>query len=170
VRYHNGFGNECSSEALPDALPVDQNSPQRCPYGLYAEQVSGTAFTAPRHENRRSWLYRIRPSSMHHPFQRISNGRWVSDFDGVEAPPDQLRWSLLPLPGEPTDFVQSLVTIAGNVDCGVHLYAANRSMQRRVFYNADACRGQAVCEGRRQGGSGGRERRTWPGRDQGASG
>jgi homogentisate 1,2-dioxygenase len=138
VRYHNGFGNECSSEALPDALPVDQNSPQRCPYGLYAEQLSGTAFTAPRHDNRRSWLYRIRPSSMHQPFQRTSNGRWVSDFGGVEAPPDQLRWSPLSLPGEPTDFVQGLVTIAGNVDCAVHLYAANRSMQRRAFYNADA--------------------------------
>lgn len=138
LRYHSGFGNEHSSEALPGALPVDQNSPQQCPYGLYAEQLSGTAFTAPRHQNRRSWLYRIRPSSMHQPFQRIDNGLLVSDFKSLEAPPDQLRWNPLPLPGAPTDFVQGLVTMAGNADCGVHLYAANRSMARRVFYNADA--------------------------------
>jgi homogentisate 1,2-dioxygenase len=136
--YLSGFAGEHSSEALAGALPVDQNSPQRCPYGLYAEQLSGTAFTAPRHENRRSWLYRIRPSSMHQPFRRIDNGRLVSDFERVEARPDQLRWSPLPLPSEPADFVQGLVTMAGNVDCGVHLYAANRSMERRVFYDADA--------------------------------
>ncbi len=138
LRYHSGFGNEHASEALPGALPADQNSPQRCPYGLYAEQLSGTAFTAPRHHNRRSWLYRIRPSAMHQPFQRIGNGQLVSDFDLVEARPDQLRWNPLPLPTAPTDFVQGLVTMAGNAECGIHLYAANRSMVRRVFYNADA--------------------------------
>ncbi len=137
-RYHSGFGNEHSSEALPGALPADQNSPKQCPYGLYAEQLSGTAFTAPRHHNRRSWLYRIRPSSMHQPFGRIANGQLVSDFEGVEARPDQLRWNPLPVPTEPTDFVQGLVTMAGNAECGVHLYAANRSMDGRVFYNADA--------------------------------
>ena len=138
LRYQTGFGNECASEALPGALPVLQHSPQKCSYGLYAEQLSGTAFTAPRGANRRSWLYRIRPSAMHQPFQRISNGLLVSDFSRVEAPPDQFRWDPLPLPSEPTDFVQGLVTMAGNVDCGVHIYAANRSMERRVFYNADA--------------------------------
>ncbi|WP_291014774.1 homogentisate 1,2-dioxygenase [Hydrogenophaga sp.] len=138
LRYLNGFGNEHSSEALAGALPTEQNSPQMCPYGLYAEQLSGTAFTAPRHHNRRSWLYRIRPSAMHQPFQRISNGLLVSDFSRVEAPPDQFRWSPIPLPSEPTDFLQGLVSMAGNADCGVHLYAANRSMERRVFYNADA--------------------------------
>ena len=67
--YLSGFGNEFATEALPGALPQGRNSPQRCPYGLYAEQISGTAFTAPRHANRRSWLYRIRPSVMHRPFQ-----------------------------------------------------------------------------------------------------
>lgn len=88
---------------------------------MYAEQLSGTAFTAPHGANRRSWLYRIRPSAMHQPFQRIGNGLLVSDFDSVEAPPDQFRWDPLPLPTEPIDFVQGLVSIAGNVDCGVHV-------------------------------------------------
>src|SRR5260370_33204513 len=86
-RYHSGFGNEHSSEALPGALPADQNSPKQCPYGLYAEQLSGTAFPAPRHHNRRSWLYPSRPSAMHQPFARIANAQRVSHFDGVEAPP-----------------------------------------------------------------------------------
>ena len=86
ARYQSGFGNSFESEALPGALPVGRNSPQRCAYGLYAEQLSGTAFTLPRHSNRRSWLYRIRPSSMHQPFQRIDNGRLVSDFSGSLQP------------------------------------------------------------------------------------
>jgi homogentisate 1,2-dioxygenase len=73
--YQSGFANEFATEALPGALPVGRNSPQRAPYGLYAEQLSGTAFTAPRHSNRRSWLYRIRPAAMHLPFERIGNGR-----------------------------------------------------------------------------------------------
>lgn len=72
--YQTGFANEFATEALPGALPVGHNSPQRAPYGLYAEQLSGTAFTAPRHTNRRSWLYRIRPAAMHLPFERIDNG------------------------------------------------------------------------------------------------
>ena len=138
LRYMTGFGNEFTSEALPGALPTEQNSPQRCPYGLYAEQLSGTAFTAPRHSNRRSWLYRIRPSAPHQPFERIDNGRLISDFSGIEASPNQLRWNPLPLPTEPVDFIDGLVTMAGNVDVGIHLYAANRSMEQRVFYDADA--------------------------------
>ena len=141
--YQSGFGNEFATEALEGALPVGRNSPQRCPYGLYAEQLSGTAFTAPRADNRRSWLYRIRPSAMHTPFERIDAGRIVGDFGDVPTPPNQLRWNPLPLPAKPTDFVDGLVTMAGNGDphaqagAAVHLYAANRSMQRRVFYNAD---------------------------------
>src|SRR6186997_466744 len=71
LAYMSGFGNEFATEALPGALPVGRNSPQRCPYGLYAEQVSGTAFTAPRADNRRSWLYRIRPAVAHKPFRKI---------------------------------------------------------------------------------------------------
>lgn len=90
LSYHSGFANHFSSEALPGALP-EQNSPQRCPYGLYAEQLSGTAFTAPRASNLRSWLYRIRPAAMHQPFQRIDNGRITSNFSEVATPPNQLR-------------------------------------------------------------------------------
>ena len=141
--YQSGFGNEFATEALPGALPVGRNSPQRCPYGLYAEQLSGTAFTAPRADSRRSWLYRIRPSAMHQPFVRMQAGRFTSDFSAAPAPPNQLRWNPLPIPGEPTDFVQGLVTMAGNGEpqsqsgAGIHLYAANQSMHQRVFYNAD---------------------------------
>ena len=114
LTYQSGFGNEFATEALPGALPVGRNSPQRAPYGLYAEQLSGTAFTAPRADNRRSWLYRIRPSAMHRPFERIGDGRIVSRFDEVEATPNQLRWNPMPMPTAPTDFIDGLVTMAGN--------------------------------------------------------
>ena len=143
LTYQSGFGNEFATEALPGALPVGRNSPQRCAYGLYAEQLSGTAFTAPRADNRRSWLYRIRPSAMHSPFERMDAGSIVSDFNAPPTPPNQLRWNPLPMPTEPTDFIQGLVTMAGNGDpqsqvgAAVHLYAANQGMQQRVFYNAD---------------------------------
>jgi homogentisate 1,2-dioxygenase len=141
--YQSGFGNEFASEALAGALPVGQNSPQRAPHGLYAEQLSGTAFTAPRAANRRSWLYRIRPAAMHRPFRMIANGRIDSRFDAMPTSPNQLRWDPLPLPDAPTDFVDGLTTMAGNGDpasmtgCGIHLYAANRSMVDRFFYDAD---------------------------------
>ena len=139
LNYLSGFGNEFATEALTGALPVGQNSPQKAPYGLYAEQLSGTAFTAPRGANRRSWLYRIRPAALHRPFQRIDNGRLLSTFNEVPTPPNQLRWDPLPLPGEsePTDFVDGLVSMGGNAGCGIHLYASNRSMRERFFYNAD---------------------------------
>src|SRR5690349_20269601 len=142
-RYQSGFGNEFATEALAGALPIGRNSPQRCPYGLYAEQLSGTAFTAPRGSNRRSWLYRIRPAAVHRPFKRIPNGKLVSDWSEVEVTPNQLRWDPLPMPDEPTDFIDGLVTVAGNggpdaqSGCGIHLYAANRSTTSRYFYNAD---------------------------------
>ena len=77
--YQSGFGNEFAAEALQGALPVGRNSPQRCPYGLYAEQLSGTAFTALRADNRRSWLYRIRPSAMHRAFRRMPAAQRASD-------------------------------------------------------------------------------------------
>ena len=143
LRYLTGFGNEFATEALPGALPAGRNSPQRCPYGLYAEQLSGTAFTAPRAANRRSWLYRIRPAAVHRPFKRLDDGRLDADFGAVATPPNQLRWDPLPLPAQPTDFVQGLVTMAGNGDAyeqsgfGIHLYVANRSMTDRTFYDAD---------------------------------
>ncbi|MFC3457902.1 MULTISPECIES: homogentisate 1,2-dioxygenase [Massilia] len=141
--YQSGFGNEFATEALPGALPRHRNSPQRVAYGLYAEQLSGTAFTAPRGHNRRSWLYRIRPAAMHGPFERIDNGRIVANLQQVAPPPDQLRWSPPPMPEAPTDFVDGLVTMAGNGSaesmsgCAIYLYAANRSMRDRFFYSAD---------------------------------
>jgi homogentisate 1,2-dioxygenase len=142
-RYISGFGNEIATEALPGALPVGQNSPQKCPYGLYAEQLSGTAFTAPRGANRRTWVYRIRPAAVHRPFERIAGGRYESDFGAVATPPNPLRWDPLPIPSAPTDFVDGIVTMAGNGDphsqsgCGIHVFAANRSMTDRFFYDAD---------------------------------
>ncbi|MDP3819868.1 MAG: homogentisate 1,2-dioxygenase [Burkholderiales bacterium] len=141
--YQSGFGNEFATEALKGALPVGRNSPQRCPYGLYAEQLSGSAFTAPRADNRRSWLYRIRPSAMHLPFERIDARHIVSDFSALPTTPNQLRWNPLPMPSVPTDFIEGLVTMAGNGDphaqsgAAAHIYTANRSMSTRAFYNAD---------------------------------
>ena len=143
LNYQSGFGNEFATEALAGALPAGQNSPQRAPYGLYAEQLSGTAFTAPRGANRRSWLYRIRPAAMHQPFRKLDNARVLSRFDDVPTPPNQLRWDPLPMPQTATDFVDGLVTMAGNGDpaaqsgCGIHMYTANTSMTDRFFYDAD---------------------------------
>ena len=110
-KYQSGFGNAFATEALPGALPVGRNSPQRCPYGLYAEQLSGTAFTAPRADNRRSWIYRIRPSAMHKPFEPMDAGRIVSELGAQPTTPNQLRWNPLPMPEGPTDLVQGLVTM-----------------------------------------------------------
>ncbi len=144
LKYMSGFGNEFASEAEAGALPQGQNSPQKAPLGLYAEQLSGTPFTAPRHLNRRTWTYRIRPSVMHKPYQRMANGMVRSTpFDEVETTPSQLRWDPMPLPEQPTDFVDGLTTLAGNGDLAmhsgvaIHLYAANRSMTERFFYSAD---------------------------------
>src|SRR5581483_6091146 len=114
LQFQQGFGNHFCTEALPQALPQGRNSPQRCPYGLYAEQFSGTAFTAPRHANRRSWLYRIRPAALHGPFHRIEDGSLTSDFTELEVNPNQLRWDPLPVPEEPTDFISGLRTAGGN--------------------------------------------------------
>ena len=142
--YLSGFGNEFATEALEGALPRGQNSPQKNPYGLYSEQLSGTPFTAPRATNRRTWLYRIRPSVMHPPFRPIENRLLRSTpFDEVPTPPNQLRWSSFSIPSEPADFVDGLVTVAGNGDSAahsgvaIHIYLANRSMENRYFYDAD---------------------------------
>ncbi len=142
--YQSGFGNEFATEALPGVLPVGRNSPQKVAYGLYAEQLSGTAFTAPRHVNQRSWLYRIRPAAMHQPFKPFEQPRFHNRFDEVATPPNQLRWSPIPIPETPTDWLAGLVTIAGNgsgaaqIGCALHVYAANRSMDGRFLYDADA--------------------------------
>ena len=142
LQYQSGFGNEFATEALPGALPVGRNSPQRAPYGLYAEQVSGTAFTAPRHSNRRSWLYRIRPAAGHGAFSALAHPRFHNDFGHGPVTPEQLRWSPLPMPAAPTDWLDGLFTMAGNGGpsaggMGVHVYAANKDMDGRYFYNAD---------------------------------
>ena len=144
LKYQTGFGNNFSSEALPGALPLGRNSPQKAPYGLYAELLSGSAFTAPRAENRRTWVYRIRPSAMHKPFVRIDKRLLRgAPFDEMAPPPSQLRWNPLPIPVVPTDFVEGMVTMAGNGDAATqtgmaaHIYAANRSMTERAFCNAD---------------------------------
>jgi len=143
LNYQSGFANEFATEAIAATLPVGQNSPQRVAHGLYAELISGTAFTAPRHLNRRSWLYRIRPAAMHDPFAPLQSGTFHNDFDEVPVSPNQLRWDPLPPPVAPTDFVDGLFTMAGNgsaaaqAGIGIHVYAANRSMQGRYFYDAD---------------------------------
>ncbi len=136
----SGFGNEFATEALPGALPHGRNAPQRPAHGLYTEQLSGTPFTVPRPEARRTWLYRIRPSANHPPYRRIAHGA----FAGPLAPPDpnRLRWNPLPIPAAPTDFVAGLSTMFATAEAAydqgvsVHLYAANRSMER-IFFNAD---------------------------------
>jgi len=142
-RYLSGFGAHRESEAVEGALPVGQNSPQRPPFGLYAEQLSGSAFTAPRAQNLRSWLYRLRPSAMHEPFRRMDDGRIrTAPCREAECPPNRLRWGPLPIPEAPTDFVAGLATLAtagdvrAQVGAAVHLYAANRSMER-FFSTAD---------------------------------
>ena len=144
TNYLSGFGNDFATEAVAGALPSGQNSPQQAPLGLYAEQFSGTPFTAPRAENRRSWLYRIRPSAMHPPFKRLDDGLIRSaPFTEAEPTPNRLRWDALPMPDGPADFIDGLVTICGNGEAAahtgmaVHLYRANRSMTDRVFFDAD---------------------------------
>ena len=143
LRYQTGFGNEFATEALAGALPVGQNSPQKVGYGLYAEQISGTAFTAPRSHNRRTWTYRIRPAAVHSEFKQIDNGLIVSDFTQIPSTPNQLRWNPLPLPSVKTDFIAGWATMAGTgspdaqTGCAIHLYVANADMEGRYFYDAD---------------------------------
>jgi homogentisate 1,2-dioxygenase len=144
LKYQSGFGNTFSTEAVRGALPLEQNSPQRAPQNLYAEVLSVTAFTAPRAENLSAWLYRLRPSAMHAPYKRLQNGLLRSGpFDEADTPPTRLRWDPLPMPSKPTDFVDSLVTMAGSGDpashhgIAVHVYRATRSMTDRYFFNTD---------------------------------
>jgi homogentisate 1,2-dioxygenase len=144
LAYQSGFASELATEALAGALPVGRNSPQRAPYGLYAEQLSGTAFTAPRHANRRTWTYRIRPAVLHGPFSELAHPTLeTAPFPAADTSPNQLRWDPFPIPDAPADFVDGLVTIAGNGNAaaqagiGIHVYGLNRSMHERFFYDAD---------------------------------
>ncbi len=143
-RYQPGFGNQFASEARSSALPIGRNSPQQAPLGLYAELLSGTAFTAPRDHNLRTWMYRLHPSAMHEPFRRIDDGRWrTGPFTEVDTPANRLRWSPWPMPAEGTDFIDGMMTIAGNGDAhaqtgvAAHVYRANRSMHKRYFMDSD---------------------------------
>ncbi len=144
LQYMSGFGGHFESEAIEGALPKGRNSPQRPAFGLYAEQLSGTAFTAPRHENRRSWLYRMRPTADHRPFTAY-DGAPLFGAPPADAPlaPNRLRWDP---PGDlpqGKDFVDGLVTMLGArvpedlEGCAVHVYRAQRSMEGRVFADAD---------------------------------
>ncbi len=144
VHYQSGFGNEFATEAVPGALPQGRNSPQRAPHGLYAELISGTAFTAPRAENRRSWLYRRQPSVVVGGYKPYAQAYWCTGAaQGVATPPDPMRWSPVAIPAEPTDFVDGLRTLVANGDAdaqtgmAAHVYVANRSMEQRACVNAD---------------------------------
>lgn len=142
--YFPGFGNHVSTEAVAGALPIGRNSPQRPAYGLYAEQLSGTAFTAPRHENRRSWLYRMRPSAEHPPFAPYkAAARFVPQADAAPLAPNRLRWGPIADPAPGTDLIDGMTTMLVTRDpadlegVAVHRYAANADMDRRVFFDAD---------------------------------
>jgi homogentisate 1,2-dioxygenase len=143
--YMPGFGNGFETEALPGALPIGQNSPQRCAYGLYAEQLSGSPFTAPRATNERSWLYRIRPTVAHWgEFEKVGAGLWrTAPCAEVDLPLAPLRWDPIPLPKEKLSFLEGIRTITTAGDAGsqsgmgAHVYLATRSMKDEYFYNAD---------------------------------
>jgi len=136
----SGFGNEFATEARPGALPQGRNSPQRPAMGLYAEQLSGTPFTVPRNAARRSWLYRIRPSANHPPYRRIEHPSLAGPLAAPD--PNRMRWNPLPVPDAATDFVAGLATMFATAEAAfdhgvsIHLYAANRSMDR-IFWSAD---------------------------------
>jgi len=144
LQYMTGFGAHFESEAVPGALPKGRNSPQRPAFGLYAEQLSGSSFTSPRHENRRSWLYRMRPTADHRPFVRY-DGAPLFAPGTVKEPlaPNRLRWDPPADLPEGTDFVDGMVTMLANRDpadlegVAVHVYRASRSMERRLFVDAD---------------------------------
>ncbi|MCP8686656.1 homogentisate 1,2-dioxygenase [Marinobacterium sedimentorum] len=144
LEYLNGFGNEHETEALPGALPRGQFNPQRCDYKLYTEQFSTTAFTAPRHSNRRTWMYRIRPSIAMGDFSPMEKGLIrTAPITEVDCPPNVLRWDALSIPKANTDFIDGMITVAANGDArsqvgiGIHVYCANTGMGNRFFYNAD---------------------------------
>ena len=144
--YMPGFGNDFETESLPGALPQGQNSPQKCAYGLYAEQLSGSPFTAPRGTNERSWLYRIRPSVRHTGrFSKIDYPHWKTAPHVAEhsLALGQLRWNPLPVPTEKLNFLEGIrtMTTAGDAPTqtgmAAHAYAFNADMVDDYFFNAD---------------------------------
>ncbi|MDD9908362.1 MAG: homogentisate 1,2-dioxygenase [Ahrensia sp.] len=144
--YMPGFGNDFETESLPGALPQGQNSPQKCNYGLYAEQLSGSPFTAPRGTNERSWLYRIRPGVRHSGhFTATEKPGWKTAPHLVEhgLPLGQLRWSPVSMPRNPVTFIDSISTMTTAGDAlsqsgmAAHLYAFNADAPDEYFFNAD---------------------------------
>lgn len=144
----NGFGAHFVSEHpnYPDALPKGQNNPQKCPYGLYAEQLSGTAFTAPRTHNQRTWLYRIRPSVVHDPYLKYLSAPYLTNNWSEQHPnPNQMRWKPFELndSSQKINFVDGLHTICGAGDVrsrhgiAIQIYLCNQSMDDCAFYNSD---------------------------------
>jgi homogentisate 1,2-dioxygenase len=143
MKYQSGFGNEYATEAVAGSLPRGRNSPQRAPRGLYTELISGTAFTAPRAETRRTWMYRRQPSVVTGGYESYLQAGWSSGGGGMAAPPNPMRWHPFPIPDEPTDLVDGVRTVVANGDVesqsgmAALIYAANRSMERRAMVNAD---------------------------------
>jgi homogentisate 1,2-dioxygenase len=143
MKYQSGFGNEYATEAVAGSLPRGRNSPQRAPRGLYTELISGTAFTAPRAETRRTWMYRRQPSVVTGGYESYLQAGWSSGGGGMAAPPNPMRWHPFPIPDAPTDLVDGVRTVVANGDVesqsgmAALIYAANRSMERRAMVNAD---------------------------------
>ncbi len=151
LKYDTGFNNEFATEAIPGTLPARGNNPQKCPHDLFAEQISGTAFTMPRKENKRTWFYRIQPSVLHAPFSPVtddynsSSGPSFTPDNGFDVNPNQLRWNPLPLPDDSADieFPNSFQTMAGTGSptskegLAIHMYAFNKSMTTSCMYNSD---------------------------------
>src|SRR5215212_9371645 len=144
LRYMTGFGGHFETEAVAGALPKGRNSPQRPAFGLYTEQLSGSSFTSPRHENRRSWLYRMRPTADHRPFVRYEGAPLFASGTGRQPlAPNRLRWDPPQDLPAGADFIDGMVTMLVNRDAAdlegvaVHLYRASKSMEGRVFVNAD---------------------------------
>ncbi len=143
-QYLHGLYNHHQTEALPNVLVAGHNSPQQIPYGLYAEQISGSAFTAPRHTNLHTWFYRIHPSVLHSDFQPLAHETCATEnFNQLRTPPTQMRWNPIPYPTKDCTFIQGLFTFAGHgspatcTGAAIHLYTATRSMENEYFYNAD---------------------------------
>ncbi len=142
TQYHSGFGNYFESEAVAGALPQGQNNPQKSPLGLYAEQLNGSSFTAPREHNLRSWLYKIQPSVTDGSFNPIDIPLFkTGPFTVFE--PNQIRWKPFSYAQKEINFLQSLVTYTGNgapqsqSGCSIHMYACHASMKNTYFYSAD---------------------------------
>ena len=149
LHYQSGFANNFATESVPGSLPQGRNSPQKVEHGLYAELLSGTAFTAPRAENRRSWLYRRQPSAVSGRYQRYEQPHWRTGAVGAAegagpAAPEPMRWNPFPIPDAKADFIDGIRTVAANGDVAAqtgiaaHVYLANQSMHRRALVNADA--------------------------------